>query len=191
MPQPPTKVHQIQYIKVQEGEDAPDFLAVSTEDGRIVFYSTQELVDQTESKDSTASIPVCRPLGQLGGKASGVSGRIKDFESIAIPSTFSKKSSFIVVAGSSDGAIRLWKVGSNHFDQRPGDSNNPSTKSPEDSPPDTHQIGALLGTYETGNRITCLKAFLMSGTPEDSESKTDMANGHDRDEDSSDDSDRS
>lgn len=37
----------------------------------------------------------------------------------------------------------------------------------------TEQVGRLLGTYRTGNRITCLAAFVMTGTAEEADSALD------------------
>ncbi len=64
-----------------------------------------------------------------------------------------KKSYFVVTAGS-DGRIRLWRVGV-----------------PELGGVGVvgGQVGALLGTYETQNRITCLEAFVMIPRPPGSE----------------------
>ena len=62
-----------------------------------------------------------------------------------------------------------------------------------DSKDGTPQVGRLLNTYETGNRITCLKGFVMlasedPSTLEDSEAEEEEEE-KESDEESSDDSD--
>lgn len=155
LPQPPTKVHQMCYKRLgSDMEDSKDVLAVSTEDGRILFYSTGMSRKQQDSSDDTTktSIPEATLLAQLSGKDAGVSGRIKDFEIIALPTSQEHDSASYIVTASSDGSIRVWLfnvedvVGKTSEDKSQGQ---------------VAQIGKLIGTYETGSRITCLKAFLM------------------------------
>ena len=58
---------------------------------------------------------------------------------------------------------------------------------------DIPQVGHLLAKYETGNRITCLKAFVMTSSRDedvDEESDVEM-NGGANESDSSSDSDES
>lgn len=149
-----------------------DFLAVSTEDGRIVFYDTTDVVEtQTTKPVSKPEIPISKAVCQLGGAAEGLTGRVKDFEILQPLGS----EDFIIVTGSSDGAIRLWAVdGSELVDEPsvPSDLNDEVSISANGGDgtangramelPATRQIGLLLGTYEAGNRITCLKAFVMS-----------------------------
>ena len=56
-------------------------LAVSTEDGRILFYAADRPESIKENIDTSEidSIPSARLVAQLGGKEQGVAGRIKDF----------------------------------------------------------------------------------------------------------------
>ena len=159
------------YITLSEDEDASnDVLAVSTEDGRVLFYSTTRFF-QSESaeSDSMPDVPMCTSIGQLGGAAENVNSRIKDFEILRIPGS----RSLIVVTGSSDGAIRLWMLDEAELADgvlvQPRSMDNFIQKSEESAavPPSsngamTTQVGFLLGTYEAGNRITCLRAFVMS-----------------------------
>ena len=180
------------YITLSENDDTSnDVLAVSTEDGRVLFYSTTRFsqVESTES-DSKPDIPICTSIGQLGGPAENVTTRIKDFEILRMP----ESQSLVAVTGSSDGAIRLWIL----HDAEIADGSVVQTRSMDDAiqnpekaagvPPMSDgamitQVGSLLGTYEAGNRITCLKAFVMS-QPERTkpnglaEGNTISANGH-------------
>jgi len=60
-----------------------------------------------------------------------------------------KPSSLLVVTASSDGAVRLWTITDTTL------LRNAQTK--------PRQIGDLVGMLETGNRITCMGAFIMNG----------------------------
>lgn len=152
--------------------ETKDLLTVSTEDGRILFYDTTDVVETQITKPaSKPEIPILKAICQLGGAAEGLTGRVKDFE-ILKPSGLED---FIIVTGSSDGAVRLWTVDESELLDEPstsrdlngevgisanggdGKANGNAMKLPT-----TRQIGLLLGTYEAGNRITCLKAFVMS-----------------------------
>lgn len=139
----------MKYISLAgDGDKKKDLLAVSTEDGRVIFYSTTVLQDAEEGDDST--IPHATPVAQVGGKQAGLPGRIKDFEVLSLEEQASEISNdFLVVTGNSDGVIRVWKVN--------GKSLVPAKKSKDA----IRQTGQLLTTYETGNRITCLAAFIM------------------------------
>lgn len=87
----------------------------------------------------------------------------------------------LIVTGSSDGSIRLWMVNEADLQETPPDHEDssetelgdPADGHPHEAaatPPNPQQIGKLLGTYEAGNRITCLKAFTMS-EPANTETK--------------------
>ena len=152
--------------------ETKDLLAVSTEDGRILFYDTTEFFDtQPTEPTNAAEIPVSRAICQLGGLAEGITGRVKDFEILKL----SDSEDFIIITGSSDGAVRLWTVQESELVEKPTISytmnsevnilaSNADCKANGNATtlPATRQIGLLLGTYEAGNRITCLKAFVMS-----------------------------
>lgn len=185
MPSPRSKLHQMKYIAVDPtSDDGKDLIAVSTEDGRLIFYSTEKLQQAEDDPDS--SIPFAGTVAQLGGKAAGLPGRVKDFEIFNLKDVpAAKKSGFLVVTGNSDGAIRVWMV----------DEKDLTGQQPLDSRDDTNtpQVGRLLNTYETGNRVTCLKGFVMlasedPSTLEDSEDEEGEGEGESAEE-SSDDSD--
>lgn len=177
-----------------------NILAVSTEDGRILFYFTGSGTDaETTDPSSKQRIPLCVAIGQIGGAAEGLTGRIKDFEIIKPP----ESRSLLVVTGSSDGAIRLWlldeaeltdgkSVSITSLRDEEGDlpigmSNGSSNDAKDVMAANgavaqfgaTTQVGTLLGTYEAGNRITCLKAFIMSESDSfRGDTTTNGLNGH-------------
>jgi protein MAK11 len=162
-----TKVHEFCYVEVG-GEREDTVLAVSTEDGRVLFLSTAEEDLEAPPKDKT--LRVAKLVGTLGGKEAGVSGRIKDFAVLPVEDEDGKRS-FFVVTGSSDGRIRLWQVGAAELS---GAGESPG------------QVGKLLGVYETQNRITCVAAFVMIPRPqgaEESEYEFESDESEDSDED--------
>jgi len=143
--EPRTKIHQLSYMLANQADDT-QLMAVSTDDGRILFYSTRvaDLVTSPTVEGKEAPLPSAKLVAQLGGKAVGLSGRIKDFTVLNIGDGVSRHS--IIVAGGSDGAVRIWKLSPSDLASHQGTAK---------------QIGSLLGTCETNNRITCLKAFVM------------------------------
>ena len=182
LPMPLTKVHQMSYFEV-EGEGEKEMLVVSTEDGRIVFYDADhtETRNETEPDAQADVMHDAQIVAQLGGTAAGSSRRIKDFEVLSLKSA-EGISSTVVVTASSDGAVHVWqlKLG--------------------DSPEKDVQTGRMIGTYETGNRITCLKAFVtlppnteddiglsefegLSEAPEESSSDSDGSDGKEEQQD--------
>ncbi|KAF2098668.1 WD40 repeat-like protein, partial [Rhizodiscina lignyota] len=160
LPRPLTKVHQMQYLPSTK----QNILAVSTEDGRILFYRPEpqtesDIADASAPKDDT--IPDCELLAQLGGRDAGILSRIKDFDLLPMRSVNDgdDQITYIVVTACSDGAVNLWTVDI----QELGSEEQPEAKSVTTPLPTVKQVGRLLGTYETTNRITCMKAFLMIG----------------------------
>ncbi|MCJ1282023.1 hypothetical protein MMC26_001346 [Xylographa opegraphella] len=177
MPVPVTKIHQIHYIPNQQYDaHLADLLAVSTEDGRVVFYSTGVVQDADDKiMVPTSPIPTCVPLGQLGGKDTDISIRVKDFEYLAPGTAQRNQTSGTIITASSDGSIRIWSVRASELVEKRkttnGTSDHPQLEERTMNGEQTHvedlskapirQCGTLLGTHETGNRITCLKAFTM------------------------------
>jgi protein MAK11 len=162
-----TKVHEICYVET-DGSGEETVLAVSTEDGRVLFFSTatEDLAEPAEGK----TVKVAKFVGELGGKAAGVAGRIKDFKVLPVEGEDGKRS-FFVVAASSDGRIRLWQVGAAEL----GGIGKAAK-----------QVGRLLGMYETQNRITCVEAFVMIPRPlgaEESEYEFESDESDDSDDD--------
>lgn len=142
-----SKAHQMRFLPLPDAEQS--ILAVSTEDGRILFYD----VSTSGGEADAGKLPPCPCVAQLGGAAAGISGRVKDFEIVALKG---KGQPLILVTGSSDGAVRLWTVSGGDLVVEA------SNKGPK-------QIGKLIATQETGNRITCLGAFVMNGKVVDDE----------------------
>ena len=159
VPRPSTKVHQMAYVREVEG----NVLAVSTEDGRILFFDTAQASGQetngTDSKGKEA-IPHAKLIAQLGGRALGVSSRIKDFSILSHPTTSAPTTettvsrNLVITTASSDGVIRLWSLSTGELDIAREAAIAAGEKVP--------QVGHLLAQYETGNRITCLAAFVMN-----------------------------
>lgn len=138
---------------VPEGQS---ILAVSTEDGRILFYDTRRIdFPEAGQKQAYAS---CQAIAQMGGVTSGFIGRIKEFEILPVARLgASPDSPLLIITGSSDGAVRVWKFTSSELPQ----ANAESEKG------EVPQVGSLLGTHESGHRITCLTAFVMDGPSEE------------------------
>ncbi|KAI1505545.1 WD40-repeat-containing domain protein [Biscogniauxia marginata] len=160
MPEPRRKVHQFCYVVTDSASDS-SLLAVSTEDGRILFFSTKsEDLTSSNSKGEkkTEPLPVAKLIGQVGGKEAGILGRIKDFAISRVPDE--KGSHFIISTGSSDGKLRVFKLAVAELDEAR------KSEAPK-------QVGKLLGTYETHNRVTCVEAFVMIPRPEGVEDSED------------------
>jgi protein MAK11 len=155
-PTPRTKIHQMHYLP---SEALPSILLVSTEDGRVLLYDTSNTspADEDASKPkSKDDVPASRLVAQIGGPGAGISGRVKDFEILPLSATDS--SNFLVITGSSDGTIRTWSLNAKDLKD--------DAKVEQGKGFTAKQVGALLGTYKTGTRVTCLKAFTMIGTPD-------------------------
>ena len=154
------------FLPSTSDKQARDILAVSTEDARILFYDLKTIANPTNGGSGSVTVsgtyPICPATAQLGGPAAGLPGRIKDFELLSIPKSLGNTNTVLCVAASSDGAIRFWNLDTTtlHHDIPASDGN--GIKSVTDGTATTlRQVGTLAGTHETGNRITCLAAFVM------------------------------
>ncbi|KAF2499855.1 WD40 repeat-like protein [Lophium mytilinum] len=155
LPTPRTKLHQLRYLP--STAFTTPILALSTEDGRILFYPTATSTTSPFSspapttslpaKAPALDLPSLSPIATLGGALAGIAGRVKDFTILA---PFVNGPLF-VVTGSSDGAVRVWGIRVGELEKNA----------------DAKQVGTLLGTFETGARITCLTSFVMSGRAEE------------------------
>ncbi|KAK6210135.1 WD repeat domain-containing protein [Colletotrichum tabaci] len=168
-----TKIHDLSYITI-DGETESSLLTVSTEDGRILLFSTaSDDLQKPDSEDKTLSS--ARLVAQIGGKEDGVSGRIKDTAFVQVKENDS--TTLFVIAGSSDGKVRLWRVSAEELKAS-------KDKGKGKGKTEAKQAGKLLGTYNTNNRITCVAAFAMIPRPEGVESEDeDAEDSDDSDED--------
>ncbi|KAK5629583.1 hypothetical protein RRF57_005298 [Xylaria bambusicola] len=160
MPEPRRKIHEFCYVSMDTKTES-SLLAVSTEDGKILFFSTstEDLsTDKPHLDKEPGKLPVAKLIAQVGGREAGVTGRIKDFSICKLASQ--QGDSFLIAAGSSDGKIRLFMLPAKDLTDARG------MKS-------VKQTGRLLGTYETQNRITCLSAFVMITRDEGAEDSDD------------------
>ncbi|EHY52137.1 Protein mak11 [Exophiala dermatitidis] len=151
LPEPLTKLHQMSYLSLSISEkEELAMLVVSTEDGRVLFYRTDELTKSAANGTSgdSPSIPNATLCASVGGRSAGVNNRIKDFEVLFLPGTQQEQQDLGIVAASSDGTIRIFHISSTDILT--------AIKSRKHA-----QLGTVIGSYETGNRITCLKAFVM------------------------------
>lgn len=157
VPQPRTKIHQMHYLP---SDSSPATLLVSTEDGRILLYDTNStsLGEEANAKPAKDDVPSSRLIAQIGGPAAGMTGRVKDFEVMPLSAT-----DFLVVTGSSDGTVRFWSLNADEIEQEQ------SSDAGKAKGFTALQVGKLLGSYSTSTRITCLKAFTMTGTPDEEE----------------------
>ena len=155
--------------------DGPNTLLVSTEDGRVLMYDTSATAPSENAEPKKEDMPSSKLIAQIGGPAAGITGRIKDFE--ILPYSATDKSKFLVVAGSSDGTVRLWLIDALELKIE---------KEQKGSGFTANQIGRLLATYSTGTRITCLKAYPMTGKADEEEEVIDEKVEAESDSDSSD-----
>lgn len=181
VPDPQVKIHQVHYAGFPRSKAAAmELLAISTEDGRILFYSTAKVVEDVEYDGQTANagsqVSTLQAIGQLGGSGQGQASRIKDFEILDLPHLQASVRNTMVVSGSSDGWIRIWKLNEAMLfelqakgvpstgDKSERSSNGAARGKNEEVRGWSSSIpiiGDLVGSYDTGSRITCLKAFVM------------------------------
>ncbi|KAK3702357.1 Protein mak11 [Vermiconidia calcicola] len=178
-PSPSTKLHQMCFLPQApasanaHSDVRKDTLAISTEDGRILLYNLAGLSSEGGEPDGPQQqneLPQLPCLGQLGGQAAGITSRVKDFDVVQLPSKASEtETPMLVVAGSSDGAIRLFTVSNSDLAAVPqleanGEGSADGGEVADNSKQQkAKQVGNLIGKLETGNRITCIGAFLMDG----------------------------
>jgi protein MAK11 len=152
LPTPPSKIHQLWWGSLGEKE----VIAISTEDGRVVFFDPATTQDAPVDDNN---LLLAKAIWQIGGRAAGIISRVKDFEALPLEAEGGSASA-VVVTASSDGAVRVWYVDAEELAQG-------SSKA------DVKQIGTLVGTHDTGDRITCLRAFVMLPPQEDDDFQED------------------
>lgn len=108
----------------------------------------------------------CPAVAQIGGVAAGFIGRIKDFVVLPVSEANASPSTpLLVITGSSDGAVRVWRFSTSELSSSRAkvDGDKEIAKAAGEHP----QVGSLVGSHETGNRITCLAAFVLDGPAEE------------------------
>jgi protein MAK11 len=173
-----TKVHRFTYVAAA-GETS--LLAVATEDGRILFFSTKEddLSPAEEVNGKKGTLPNAKLLGFVGGKAENISGRIKD---ITVLPSEANEGVLYLVGASSEGKVRVWILQAGSL----------AAAAAKKDKADEKPIGKLIGSLESQNRITCLTGYVMIPRPdgaEDSEdevSESEQGAGDDGDSESDD-----
>lgn len=145
-PTPATKIHQYHTVVSSKAESVEEVLALSTEDGRILFYSLT-----AHQKDDQGRLPELKCIAQIGGRAEGVQTRLKDFQVLNLQP---RKDTLLVVAAGSDGTVWLWSIDRAELRIDSADSGT------------SLSIGHLLGKHKTESRITCLDAFIMESRAE-------------------------
>lgn len=179
VPHPSTKVHQTHYAEISGSSKVKtEVLALSTEDGRILFYSSVDRAKDCGQKSGIKSkVPSLQALGQLGGPKQDQAGRIKDFEILSLQGAKDSHNDTIVVSGGSDGLIRIWKLNNSflfaneaaitpNLNSEHGQSTVICGLDKTDKEALSHQleiptVGDVVGSYDTGSRMTCLRAFVM------------------------------
>ncbi|KAK4615615.1 hypothetical protein CLAFUW4_09993 [Fulvia fulva] len=149
---PSTKFHEMRFLTLPSS--AGSILAVSTEDGRILFFDVGAIGNGEDGK-----LPLVPCVAQLGGTAAGIVGRIKDFDIVPLPKTEAGEHRWLFVTGSSDGSIRLWNV----FEDEVSNSTGKADSAPR-------QAGTAIAAQKTDARITCLGAFMLDGKVSDATS---------------------
>lgn len=187
-----TKLHRLRYFSVSVSATVKEperrtlhLLAASTEDGRILFISTER---SHLLQPEATGLPVALTVAQIGEEqgTSASTSRIKDFVILQDIDPGSGSDAMYVVAGSSDGRLRVWLL---HTDELAA-SVAEAPRKLEQGP--ARKVGALLGTYETHNRITCIAAFVMLDRPDgldDDETEFEETEFEDTEEDVTDDGD--
>jgi len=203
---PACKICEVRYL-ARRGVQG-NVLALSTEDGRVLFYGTDEasldvpvaaatatavtavVADNNNNSNDAEPAPVrkrkpadvappfFKPLAHLGPLPTpGTRGsRIKDFVVLRPADTSAATAAddgdaphnadedvdgdniqlsvpdvYHVVTATSEGTVKVWSLRADELDARldVGDAAGDA------------EVGTLLGSYETGRRVTCLEGFVM------------------------------
>lgn len=189
-PTPASKIHQIRYMTLpatithptnRAADGSKEVLAISTEDGRVLFYLTTSPKSEEEEETETPTvIDTPHLIGILGGKPLGMPTRVKDFSTI-----FVGGKQFVVTAGS-DGVVRVWDLDGSK-DAKAKQGREMKKVRIEEEKAEERQVGALVGIYETERRITCLGVMEMEVGEEKEEAAVVVAEEQDSDDSSDDD----
>lgn len=176
------RVCQIRYLPASGNDEEPydviSTLAVSTEDGRVLFYDTsKQCTPSSASEQDGNASPSCTLLAQIVVSQRGSGSRIKDFRVLPVTTEQSRRL-YIMVTASSDGTVTVWEIPVAQLRTFPSAINGhqsskkpklgakdstvtPSTPPSIDTNEDVPSIGTVLGVHQTQRRITCLEAFIM------------------------------
>lgn len=191
-PTPSSKIHQIRYMTLpttitrptgSAAEASEEVLAISTEDGRVLFYLTDPPTTPEDKEATETPVDIDTPhlIGILGGKSLGMPTRVKDFTEV-----FAGGKQFIITAGS-DGVVRVWDLDASKdaADKQGREMKKVRIEKEEkEVAVEERQVGALVGIYETERRITCLGAMDMEvGEEEEEEVATEKDSDDSEDED--------
>jgi len=174
-----SKIHMMRFVQVPKGllgQKTDEVLVLSTEDGRVLFYSIT--ADELDS-------PIL--LGTLGGRSMGMLGRVKDFVVMRVEGRI-----FVITAGS-DGVVRIFDLcgeGSGievaEDEIEGGAGKRAKTEKGDQRQKGDRQVGKLVGMYETARRITCMTAMLMQEASEEEQEDEKMEKGGGGEEESGD-----
>lgn len=196
-PTPSSKIHQIRYITLpttitrpaeRVADTSEEVLAISAEDGRVLFYLTTSPTSskgKEEETETPANIDTPHLVGILGGKSLGMPKRVKDFSTL-----FASGKQFVITAGS-DGVVRVWALDASKDAAAKQGREMKKVRIEKDEngeKAEERQVGALVGIYETERRITCLGAMEMEVGEEKEEAEA-VAQDEDSDDSSDEDED--
>jgi protein MAK11 len=183
---PGYKVHMMRFVTVPQGllgQEGEELLAVSTEDGRVLFYDTAAPEDIDK--------PVLR--GTLGGRNMGMPGRVKDFVVV------NTEGRTLVVTAGSDGVVRIFDLCGEGSGIEVGEEETEGgkkrvkveEKKAEEKKKEEgdRQVGRLVGVYETARRITCMGAMVMEEGAEEEDDEEMGEAGEEETDDSEDEDD--
>lgn len=199
----PSRIHQMRYVVLPAGvvsgkkgeEEGKEYLTISTDDGRVLFFDTKRIVGSEAKEDKEDDALICGLEGTLGGREMGMPGRVKDFVVMEVGEKV-----FVITAGS-DGSVRVWDLTQGGMEEvAKGEEKvekkvekkeegkqkkkakmdkkveeKPDVEKKEEAAPvkGDKQVGRLVGIYQTARRITCMAAMTMvereGGVQEDEE----------------------
>ncbi|KAI9718334.1 MAG: hypothetical protein M1828_006736 [Chrysothrix sp. TS-e1954] len=149
-------------------------LALSSEDGRLLFLDALVRADTDVGDANFAASDDQGPrsialLCELEVPYDGPRTRIKDFMVVPEPAPGDLGAWLHIIAACSDGRVHLLHLQSSDVkcpSIQPvanGMNSNTSGSAEQITNGPVRKVGTLLGTYETGHRITCLTAFTLDG----------------------------
>ena len=160
-------------------ETASVLLALSTDDGRVMFFNTKidgTFDGQDDENPDLKKDKVVKIFEAAGQITSDTHSRIKDFQVLRIPDS----DHVAVVTVTSGGTIDIWEIAMETFLSKSHANTTSSvtgladgtvegnaadkhaSNGLESHPQGAHWEGVrLIGTYQSGRRLTCVAAFVM------------------------------